>query len=279
MILTILDSTGSTQGPNERRKYLQIGLLALALLLVAVLGFRQVQRWMTPTQEVWVASADLSPGATVSSRNLTKSRVAESALPKGALLDARAIAGRELSRAKAEGEPFVASDFASGGGAPAASITEMVPEGRVLTTIRVSKWLVPYRNLKSGDRVDVATVVGQGAARSARVIARDAYVVGAMMAADARPQALPQPGSLAALVASASAQQAGGKVPTTFGLVLAVHPEHAMQLVEASAGRGALQVVLHGKAEVASGQLLELPEERPVEFIAGSKKIDLTVTP
>jgi Flp pilus assembly protein CpaB len=274
MILTILDSTGSTQGPNERRRYLQIGLLALALLLVAVLGFRQVQRWISPQQEVWVASADLPAGATLGGTNLKKVKLAESALPKGAVLDARALAGRELARPKQEGQPFTRDDFAASG-REATAIAEMVPEGRVLSTIRVPMAMVPYKNLKNGDRVDVIAVEGRrGAGDSARVIARDAYVVGTMYARPTPQSTAPRTG-LAALVPPP--QQPKG--PSTVGLLLGLHPEDALPLAQATGGGDTIQVVLHGKTEVASGQLLELPAQVPVEFIAGSKKSEITVNP
>lgn len=271
MILTILDSTGSTQGPNERRRYLQIGLLALAVLLVAILGFRQVQRWLTPQQEVWVAAADLPAGATLGGDNLKKLKLDQSALPKGAVLDARALAGRELARPKQEGQPFTRDDFA-GTEREAAAIAEMVPEGRVLTTIRVPKALVPYKNLKNGDRIDVVVTSARG--DDARVVARDAYVVGTMFNRTPAQPAQARTG-LAALVPPPQAPRA----PATVGLLLALHPEDAMPLSEATGGRDALRVILHGKTEVASGQLLEIPVETPIEFIAGSKKTELTVNP
>ena len=273
MILTILDSTGTTQGPNERRRYLQIGLLALALLLVAVLGFRQVQRWLSPQQEVWVASADLPAGTTLGAENVKRTRLAESALPKGAVLDARALAGRELARHKKQGDPFTSADFAATA-REAAAVAEMVPEGRVLTTLRVPMAMVPYKNLKSGDRVDVVAIDrgGRGSG-SARVIARDAYLVGTMYASPAAPAA--HRTGLAALVPPPQTSRG----PSTVGLLLGLHPEDALPLAEATGRGSTIQIVLHGKAEVASGELLELPAQLPVEFIAGDKKTELTVNP
>lgn len=276
MILSILDGPDSQNG-NERRRYLQIGLLALALLLVAVLGFRQVRRWMTPTQEVWVASSSLPAGATIGAENLKRARVAETSLPQG-VLDARAIAGRELSRAKQEGEPFVRDDFTGVTEVEEAAIAEMVPEGRVLTTIRVHKELVPYKNLKSGDRVDIVSIDNGGRGDGfARVIARDAYVVGTMYAKAAPPQA--QRTGLAALIPPASSRGSGGS--PTVGLLLGLAPEDALPLAQATGSGDTIQVVLHGKAEVASGQLLELPERGAagVEFIAGASRKRLMVTP
>jgi len=258
MILTILEGSGSHPG-RERRRYLQIGLLALALLLVGVLGFRQVQRLMNQ-REVWVASSDLPAGSTVGPQNLKRVKLAESALPKGTLADANAIAGRELSRAKQAGEPFVGGDFQ--GQERAVAVAEMVPEGRVLTTIRVNRQLVPYQNLKGGDRLDIVS--------NGRVIAHDAYLVGQLVSKPPAP-----PTGRSSLIPAPLMQN-----PTTptIGLILAVYPEYALPLSRATAG-GALQVVLHGKTEVASGQLITLPQRYPVEFIAGSRRTQLVVTP
>lgn len=270
MILSILEGPDGQSG-NERRRYLQIGLLALALLLVAVLGFRQVKRWVTPSQDVWVASSGLPAGATVGTENLKRTRIAESALPKGALLDARAIAGRELRRPKEEGEPFVRDDFAAAREAQEVAIAEMVPEGRVLTTIRVPMGLVPYKNLKVGDRIDLVSVGGNRGG-FARVVAHDAYVVGTMYNRS-RGAAPPQRTGLAALIPPSNQRSRGSG---TVGLLLALTPDDALPLARATAGRESVQVVLHGRAEVASGQLLELPERRAVEYIAGSSKRHLT---
>jgi Flp pilus assembly protein CpaB len=270
MILTILEGPSGQPG-NERRRYLQIGLLALALLLVAVLGFRQVQRLLTPTKEVWVASSSLPAGTTIGPENLKKMKLAESALPKGALLDARSIAGRELARAKDPGAPFVRDDFQTSE-AEASAAAEMIPEGRVMATVRIPRELVPYQNLKNGDRVDLV-VSGTGFG-FARVVAHDAFLIGMIKQKTDAPA--PTPTGRAALIPPPLQQT---RVSPTVGMVVAVHPEDALPLAQAIGGGGRLQVVLHSKAEVASGQLLELPGYSPVELIAGAKRGYLTVNP
>jgi hypothetical protein len=263
MILTILDSPSGSSGNNQRR-YLQIGLLALALLLVAVLGFRQVQRLMTPKKEVWVASSDLPAGSTIGPQNLRRAKVAESALPKGTLLDANAIAGRELARPKQEGDAFTGSDFA--GPDKAIAVAELVPEGRVLTTVRIDSRMVPYQNLKSGDRIDFVGITG-----AAKVVAHDAYLVGKIV-----PRPAPAPTGRSALIPPPPTRRSAS---STIGLIVAVHPEDALALSKLSGSREGLRVVLHGKAEVASGNLIELPEHNPVEFIAGARRTQLVVVP
>jgi hypothetical protein len=188
------------------------------------------------------------------------------------VVDARALAGRELARPKQEGDPFTRADLAASQ-TEAAAIAELVPEGRVLTTIRVAKTLVPYKNLKSGDRVDIVAVGGkQGGA--ARVVARDAYIIGTMFASSSPQESAPRTG-LAALVPPPQTPRG----PSTVGLILGLHPEDAIPLAKASGSGGGLQVVLHGKTEVASGELLELPVQRPVEYIVGAKKSRLSVVP
>lgn len=270
MILTILEGPSGQPG-NERRRYLQIGLLALALLLVAVLGFRQVQRLLTPTKEVWVASSSLPAGTTIGPENLKKMKLAESALPKGALLDARSIAGRELARPKDSGAPFVRDDFQTSE-AEASAAAEMIPEGRVMTTLRIAKALVPYQNLKSGDRIDI--VLPGGRSGYARVVAHDAYLIGIIRQKTPPPQ--PALTGRAALIPPPMQET---RTPSTIGMVVGVRPEDALPLAQAIGSGGGLQVVLHGKAEVASGQLLELPGYSPVELIAGAKRGQLVVTP
>lgn len=266
MILTILEGPSGQPG-NGKRRFLQIGLLALALLLVAVLGFRQVQRLMTPKKDVWVASSDLPAGSTLGPQHLKRVKVAENALPKGALADANALAGRELARPKQAGDPFVSGDFASS--EKIAAVAEMIPEGRVLTTIRIDRSLIPYRNLINGDRLDLISSAGG----SARVVAHDAYLVGKLVPRDPAPA--PTTSGRAAMIPPPLTQKAS----PTVGLILAVHPEDALPLSLAAGLRGGLRVVLHGKTEVASGQMIELPQHNPVEYFAGARKTQLEVTP
>ncbi len=270
MILTILEGPSGQPG-NERRRYLQIGLLALALLLVAVLGFRQVQRLLTPTREVWVASSSLPAGTTIGPENLKKMKLAESALPKGVLLDARSIAGRELARPKDPGAPFVRDDFEASD-AEASAAAEMIPEGRVLATVRINKEMVPYQNLKNGDRIDL--VLGGDRAGYARVVAHDAFLIGIIRQKTPPPE--PARTGRALMIPTGLTER---PAPSTLGMVLGVHPEDALPLAQAIGSGGRLQVVLHSKTEVASGQLLELPGYQPVELIAGSKRGNLVVTP
>jgi Flp pilus assembly protein CpaB len=268
MILTILEGTGSHPG-GGRRRTLQLVLLGLALILVLVLGVRQGQRLLAPKSEVWVAKADLPAGTVIGPQQLERRKVPESALPKGALADANAISGKPLSKAKQAGEPFVPGDFA--GEERAAAVAEMIPEGRVLATLRISQQRLPYKNIKVGDRLDIVLTGSRGG--PARVVAHDAYLVGKLTPPPQPPQ--PAATGRSALIPAGMVER---RAPTTIGLLLGVHPEDALPLAQAAAS-GNLQIIVHGKTEVASGQLIELPEQNPVEFIAGSRKTQLVVTP
>src|SRR6185295_5842447 len=111
------------------KPWARIAVLAVALILVAVLLYRQVQRFRGDL-EVWVAASDLAPGAEVVKTNLKSIRVRESEVPGTVLREKSAIEGKRLARAKRAGTPFFRADFAPPDQGP--GLAGILPEGRVL---------------------------------------------------------------------------------------------------------------------------------------------------
>jgi Flp pilus assembly protein CpaB len=257
---------GNGNGKGQGWPYLKFALLSVAVVLVAVLLYRQIDRLMGPRQAVWVATADLEPGDTIAGDRVELKNLRQKRLPAGALADRGAVEGQQLVRAKSAGTPFVSADFAAAGRDPG-SITQLVPEGRVLTTLEVHTRSVPYPNLRRGDRLDVLAVLPQGG--PAGSVASDAYYLGwiqprnrgadqekgTIFGIDVRPPGVTQ-------------------TAATISLLLGLHPDHVVPVARAQAMGASISLVLHGSNEVKQGKLLDLPAPRTesVDLISGADR-------
>lgn len=262
------------------KPWARIAVLAVALILVAVLIFRQVQRFRGDL-EVWVAVSDLAPGAEIGKTNLKTIRVRESELPGTVLREKSAIEGKRLARAKRAGTPFFRADFAPPDQGP--GLAGIVPKGRVLVFLPLANLPLSelVEQLRFGDRFDV---VAFGPLRSggngAVPLVHDGFFVGWVSErppapGDKKSEGLG--GQIADALANSSGQ--GGANPSKSPLLLAVQPWEAMPLAEAQASGAPLSLVLHGRTEVEKGKVLTLPMPRfgEVEVITGGKREKITL--
>ncbi len=247
---------------------------AVAVLLVVALAARQVTR-VTSTRVV-VARAGLVAGERVDASKLTVADVAKGAVPAGAILDPAVLLGHVIQRAVAVGHPITATDFSP---PPSARnwLSDAPPLGRIVVTVSTPGTLIPVQQLRLGDQFELLGVTQQG---ESKVIARDAYYLGAIQAA--RREA--PKGPLENLVQSANHDRR----PTgVIGLVLAVRPQDVTPIAETQAKGDAITLALHGSKEILSGRLLQIAPQRVhtsvaagpdrVELIAGAhrEKVDL----
>ncbi|HEV7669345.1 MAG TPA: SAF domain-containing protein [Thermoanaerobaculia bacterium] len=263
------------------KPWARIAVLAVALILVAVLLYRQVQRFRGDL-EVWVAASDLAPGAEVTKTNLKAIRVRESEVPGTVLRDKSAIEGKRLARAKRAGTPFFRADFVPPDQGP--GLAGIVPEGRVLVFLPLKGLPLAelVEQLRFGDRFDIVAfgalrTGGQGAVP----LVHDAFFVGWVAerpAAAGDKKASGLGGQIADALASSTGQGGGGGAAQS-PLLLAVHPWEAMPLAEAQASGAPLSLVLHGRSEVEKGKVLTLPMPRfgEVEVITGDKREKITL--
>jgi hypothetical protein len=257
------------------KPWARIAVLAVALILVAVLLYRQVQRFRGDL-EVWVATSDLAPGAEVAQGNLKSIRVRESEVPGTVLRDRSAIEGKRLARAKRAGTPFFRADFAPPDQGP--GLAGILPEGRVLVFLPLANLPLSelVEQLRFGDRFDV---VAFGPLRSggngAVPLVHDGFFVGWVSErppAEGAKKSEGLGGQIAEALASSTGQGGGNAAQSP--LLLAVHPWEAMPLAEAQASGAPLSLVLHGRSEVEKGKILTLPMPRfgQVEVITGDKR-------
>lgn len=274
--MSILGATSRRRGQGDtRRRLVQGGILLAAVLLVAVLAYRQIYRWSaTP---LWIAAGELAPGTEIGEQDL-KLVYQRGDLPQGVLLDRSAIVGKTLYRPKTASHPFFAADLTPPPKPKVEppSLTTAIPEDRVLAALEVEKMNVPYKNLRRGDRLEILAV-GRGTpdGPAARVVAHDAFMIGTI-APSAPP---PPPASQSRLGQSLDPpkqQQKGSGQGLT--LILGLHPGDALTLAEAQGTGATISVVLHGAREVERGELLRLEPEGPkeVELIAGLSRETVT---
>ena len=238
-------------------------LMLVAGVLVTTLGYRQYQRMTTPL--VWVASTNIPAGSIVGATALVQQR---GHLPRGSVINPREIVGKRLLRAKNVGDSFFPDELER---VPRPWLADQLPPGRVLHTLIPRELVIPHNDLRRGDRVDVVAIAGG----RARLVARDAYLIGALN----RPSNKEQPKGRSQLVALAEMPGQKNAATGTPPLVLGVHPEEVFPLAEIGK-KERIMVVLHGSHEIKNGKLLSIApaRERQVELIVGLDRRQLNVT-
>lgn len=273
---------------NGNHVVLKLAVLAVAILLVAFLSWRQFQRWRGPTQVVWVAASSLAPGSLLSADDFEAARLRAGDLPAGFLDQGSDPTGQRLARGVEQGEPLTASAFSapddSGSVEPSPPLAELVPPGRVLVRVSVSLEDVVMHELRRGDRLDLLATTRDG---RARVIASDAYLLAwvdpALLAQNRNANAAnnvsaegdERQGLLEALISSAGAtstQQQGSRISRVTRMLLALSPEDVLPVTSAQSS-GAIAIALHGQKEVADGTLLSLDGRTwDIEYINGADR-------
>lgn len=227
-------------------------LLAAAVLVVVVLGYRQVRRLTETHVPVWVTASSLVKGRAVGLGDL---KVTEIPPPSGVLVNRADIEGRVLLTDKAAGQPFYPTDLASRPPKPALATT--IPEGRLLATLRFESLNLPTQELVTGDRLDVLLAAADGV----HVVAHDAYVMGILSQRSA-PNGNGDSGKI--LGVDISVPNAKLDKPEGSALVLGLHPEEVFSLAAAESTGKQLKLVLHADREVKAGEVIDLRPEPPL---------------
>jgi hypothetical protein len=271
-------------GHNGNGSFLKIAVLIAALLLATFLGYRQVDRWLGSGESVWVATAGLAPGSLVGEGDLERMRMRTGEVPDGAIADRGRIEGQRLSRAKQEGDAFVASDFEQRRQQnERPPLAELLPEGRVMTEVPLWAENVLFKEMRRGDRIDI---LASGRSREgrgvSRTVARDVYFIGFVDPNLLRETTQPSNGNgerqglLEALISSSGVGRGTGPVLTTVtNALVGLYPGDVFPVTEARAQGLSLSLVLHGRHEVEKGELLTFNGQRDswlVEYITGSTR-------
>ncbi len=244
--------------------------LIVAAVLVAVLGFRQVHR--ATATPIWVAGAALAAGTRISSQDLKLVHQRKSSLPAGALVDRGDIEAQVIYRPKPGDRPFFAEDFIRPQRPAPIPLATLVPEGRVLTTVKVTQASVPYPQLRMGDRLELVAV---GGASGARVVASNAFLIGSLAPGRQAPAA--KSTNRLGVDLSPPKQQKRGS--GGLSLILALRPEDVLPVAETQGSEVSITVVLHGHHEVKKGELLDIDSAGPnvVELLVGARREEVSL--
>ena len=260
--------------------YLRIAIVAVTLVLVGLLAYRQLDRWRGDAVNIWVAASDLEAGTGVAAEDPRSIQLRRPAVPKGTVINRSNIEGAELVRPKAMGAMFVDGDLRRVDAGPGPGLAGSVPEGRVLMAYTLPGFPIAELAdmLRLGDHFDVFSFLRGEPLH----IAHDAIFLGWI-----RPR---EPannngddesvgGTLASALTDAAAEQIGprsaGSGPSP--LLLGVRPEDVRRMVWAKNSGLPLTAILHGKAEADEEALLGFPADpRPrsaeVEVILGKTR-------
>ena len=231
-----------------------VAIFIIATLLVLVLATRQVYR--LSTSPVWLASNDLEIGHIISPQSLVRGRSGE----EGGVENPRALLGKQLEVAKKKGELIRAFDLTT---APKSWLAAKVPEGRVLYTLTPKQTTIPHSQIRFGDRLDIVVKGSQGV----RTVATNTLLMGAVTSGNGNGGRAAPGGLMASLAPPSDDSKGHGGTP----LVFAVLPTDVYSL----AGIGSNEVVtlvLHGEAEAATGERLNIASHRQVEVVSGLER-------
>lgn len=264
-------TTGSVATP-----VLQMVVFVLAIGLLGLLGYRQLDRVLTPRRTVVVLSKAVGAGEKLSAENLTLTELRAKNLSGAVLEDPGAVIGRVLARDKRDGEPLYPSDLATSTAAARTPLAARVPEGRVVTTLMLTNLTIPYRELNAGDRVDILAAGNtRHGGRSSAVIVRGAYVLGYLSPPVSRSP------TARGLINLAKARPTEDKAKSNPGLMLAVLPTDVLPLAEIDGSGVHLSLALHNSQTVADNSMLEIKRSstpRYVDVITGEKRESVQVS-
>jgi Flp pilus assembly protein CpaB len=225
-----------------------------------------------------VATVPLAAGMILTTQLVEEVQVPEGSVAPGTLFRASDVDGRQLVRPKQKGETLVKDDLGAALSERNNSLSTIIPEGRVLTTLTLENLTIPQKELRRGDRVDIlVSGLSPEHRRAARVIVRDAYVVGYVTP----PRANEANNKKNLLGVDLSVAPHNNSTGDFGGLLLALKPKDVIPVVEVDGAGAHLSIVLHGRSEVESGQMLAIDNPRTakktVDVIAGASRQEVIV--
>lgn len=248
----------------------QLVVFVLALAVLGVLAYRQITRIGAFTRPVVVAATPITDGTILEPQQLQLIRMRKRAAPEGALGAISDVEGRLLLEPKRPGEPITLSDLRFRKARQRENLADLVPSGRVLTTLTLSNLTIPGKELQLGDRIDILASGQTDAGQPlARVAVRDAYVIGHIR------RRRPPPGSPENILGIDATPPQTQSTRQESALLLALWPDDVVPLAEVDASGLHITLVLHGTDTVRSNAMLDVggdPAPKSVELIAGTER-------
>lgn len=240
-----------------------VTLLMTSGLMASALGVRQIND--NEAKDVWVLNKDIPAGYVVTIRDLSQQELSGDLLKTAALSvqNPRAIIGKKLVNTKYKNEMLFSSDFVR---VKAQALSEAIPAGRVLYTLKLPNLDIPISRLHKGDRLDIVAKSG----RSVRTVARDVQLIGVSKQSGTQAK---NSGVIDSLSSKSSSSQ------SVTSLVLAVVPENVYSLAGIDSS-DKVSVIVHSAFDIEQGKLQDftrLQTTRTVEVVKGVKKESVSV--
>jgi Flp pilus assembly protein CpaB len=249
----------------------QLTVFVVALAILGILSYRQFTRIGLFTRPVVVAATTLIDGSILERQQLQLVRMSKAAAPEGAVGAIADAEGRQILASKQPGEPITINDLRYRAVRQQKDLADLVPQGRVLTTLAFSNLSLPASELTRGDRIDVLVAGGsQAEQRRARVVVRDAYFIGHLRRRN------PSQGSQADNILGVDLSPPTAQPKRDeMALILALRPADVVPLAEIDGSGLHINLVLHGTDSVNSNSMLRVegyPVPKSVDVIAGVER-------
>lgn len=226
-------------------------------MMASVLGVRQIDR--ITTTPAWVVNSDLRSGQLITRDAIKQERVNKD-LTSGIIEDPRLLVGRKLTVSKKTGDTIKSSDLAI---PERLSLSQAVPEGRVLYTLYQTRNSLPFSHLQQGDRLDIVVRGRMGV----RTVARNVQLIGIMNSGKSHSNA--SNNSVMGLLQPGNTNN--NRNTETASLVMAVRPGDVYPLASISES-DAVSIVLHSAHDIAKGTAQSVGPNinyRDVEIVSG----------
>ena len=226
-------------------------------MLASALGIRQVNEQDLVT--AWVVNKNMSAGQVVSVHDIAQKDVNPSNYTNMALSiqNPRAFIGKQLATNKMGEQPLFETDFMQ---VKSQNLSEAIPAGRVLYTLKLTTLDIPLSRVHKGDRLDIVAKTN----RLVRTVARDVQLIGISKGPGSKAQ---KNGVMDSLAKKEPATSAG------VSLVLAVLPKDVYSLAAIDT-QDKVSIIVHSAYDIEQGRLQnfsQLQTSRTIQVVKGVK--------
>ncbi|MDO6835927.1 hypothetical protein Q4596_09875 [Pseudoalteromonas carrageenovora] len=231
-------------------------LLITSGMLASALGIRQVNDENHVT--AWVVNKNMSAGQTITVHDVAQKEIDPSNYANMALSiqNPRALIGKKLATNKMIEQPLFDTDFVR---AKSQNLSEAIPAGRVLYTLKLTTLDIPLSRVHKGDRLDIVAKTN----RLVRTVARDVQLIGVSKG----PKTQAANSGVMDNLAKETTNSAG------VSLVLAVLPKDVYSLAGID-NADKVSIIVHSAYDIEQGRLQNfsrLKTSRTIEVVKGVK--------
>ncbi|WP_338364460.1 hypothetical protein [uncultured Pseudoalteromonas sp.] len=232
-------------------------LLITSGMLASALGIRQANDQDLIT--AWVVNKNMSAGQVISVHDIAQKEIDPSNYSNMALSiqNPRAFIGKQLATNKIDKQPLFETDFIQ---VKSQNLSEAIPAGRVLYTLKLTTLDIPLSRVHKGDRLDIVAKTN----RLVRTVARDVQLIGISKGPKTQAQ---KSGVMDSLGKKETTSSAG------VSLVLAVLPKDVYSLA-AIDSQDKVSIIVHSAYDIEQGRLQnfsQLQTSRTIEVVKGVK--------